>query len=367
MAQFDMTQEMHLSKNEQIYKACLLQLLGDWDPREILRSQEQTLRLNQQFTALLHQHPLEPDRHSLRAMALGGWSIINADRCFAYIGEYDILLERHDRYFPVAPHTHNYLELMCVVHGSCWQNVGGHLSQVQGGDIILLPPGTYHSFTSFSDDCVVYNLSLQLDDFEARFYNLLRQETVISQFLFKTLYTNQHSAYLVFHSGDYLLRDNVLANIWEMQDISSDLTRPMLNVLAEALFLDLLRVCDGSIEVHTEQTDSIGIEQQIMAYIRLRFRTVSLKELSEVFNYSERHISRIVHQSTGMTLGEYLQQFRLDHIAHLLASTDVSIAAAFDQAGVKNRSYFYKIFRNHFGLTPAQYRAAHSSGTNATD
>jgi len=367
MARFNLEQELVLSKNEQLYKALLLELLNGRSEQELLWDQDALQKLNHAFLTQLQTLPLEIDPHLRRAAARGGYNVILRGDCFAYLGEHDVLLERHDRYFPNSFHSHSFLELLCVVHGHCWHIVNDDLRQLQAGDIICLPPGTRHTFSAYSDDCIIYNLSLRLDKFEARFYKLLQQETILSDFLSKTLYTDQKNTWLLFHSRDYLQGDNLLASIWEIQERGDALTAPILNTLAELLFLELLRICSDRIEVCLGSTETAAIEQKLMAYVQLCFRSVTLAELSEVFRYSERHISRIVLQATGMTLGTFLQQLRLEHIAHLLANTDVSIAAAFDQAGVKNRSYFYKIFRNHFGLTPAQYRAAHSSGTNATD
>lgn len=363
MARFDMLQEQILSKNEQIYKHCLQQLLGDCDAQQLLNDSQRFLTLNNLFIEKIHEYPLTMDQRMLRAAQLGDSSFFNAPNCFAYIGESNILLERHDRYFPIAIHSHSFLELMCLVNGHCFHRINDQIRELQTGDIICLPPGTYHTFTSFSDDCIVYNLSIQLDDFEARFYKLLQSGTALASFLSQTLYADRQDTWMIFHSGTYLLEDNPLATIWQLQHTGGSLVPVLLNTFTELFLLELSQLEPEQIEMHLTPAEPAAIDRKLLSYIRLRFRTVTLAELSEVFNYSERHISRIIHQATGSTLGAYLQQLRLEQIAQLLKYPELSIAAVFDLVGVKNRSYFYRIFRNHFGVTPAQYRAAYLSQT----
>ena len=59
-----------------------------------------------------------------------------------------VVLQRHDRYFLVSAHTHNWLELLCVVHGSCAHRVGSATGTLCQGDVLMITPGTQHVFLS---------------------------------------------------------------------------------------------------------------------------------------------------------------------------------------------------------------------------
>ena len=58
----------------------------------------------------------------------------------------------------------------------------------------------------------------------------------------------------------------------------------------------------------------------------------------------------------GIPPKEWIRNRRLEHGAYLLNQTNHSIAEVADQVGFKSRSYFNKVFKNKFGLTPFKYR-----------
>ena len=55
MARFDMEQELKLSKNEQCFKHCLLQLLDSADTLELLQDGPRLQKLSQDFISMLPQ------------------------------------------------------------------------------------------------------------------------------------------------------------------------------------------------------------------------------------------------------------------------------------------------------------------------
>ena len=52
----------------------------------------------------------------------------------------------------------------------------------------------------------------------------------------------------------------------------------------------------------------------------------------------------------------YLNNIRVEKAKELLISSDLSIADIGNQVGFSDQSYFNKIFKEHEGMTPGQYR-----------
>ena len=65
--------------------------------------------------------------------------------------------------------------------------------------------------------------------------------------------------------------------------------------------------------------------------------------------------------SYGKTYTDLLQEKRLSHAAFLLSATSLSITDICIDGGYNNFSYFYKLFRNKFLITPKEYRKEHLS------
>ena len=63
----------------------------------------------------------------------------------------------------------------------------------------------------------------------------------------------------------------------------------------------------------------------ILKYIEQHLNTITLKELSAFFNYSDRQITRILKDYTGKTFTELLQESRLSRACELLKQPNASI------------------------------------------
>ena len=62
--------------------------------------------------------------------------------------------------------------------------------------------------------------------------------------------------------------------------------------------------------------------QKMIRYMETHFSTVTKEELSLIFAYSERQISRLIRAETGFTFREYLTDIRIRYICDMLRHTD---------------------------------------------
>ena len=58
----------------------------------------------------------------------------------------------------------------------------------------------------------------------------------------------------------------------------------------------------------------------------------------------------------GETFIAYLTRRRLETACKLLLETDLKINAICNMIGYKNRTHFYKLFKNYYGKTPNEFR-----------
>ena len=67
-------------------------------------------------------------------------------------------------------------------------------------------------------------------------------------------------------------------------------------------------------------------------------------------------LSRFVKTHTGQTFKELLQTRRLKQAAYLLSHSAVPVEDIISAVGYDNTSYFHRIFKEAYGMTPRQYR-----------
>ncbi|MDT0647610.1 AraC family transcriptional regulator [Zunongwangia sp. F260] len=66
----------------------------------------------------------------------------------------------------------------------------------------------------------------------------------------------------------------------------------------------------------------------------------------------------------SQTVNGYINKVRLDLAQNLLLNTDLSLAEIVDRIGLINKSYFSKIFRDKYAISPSQYRKTYRNSHN---
>ena len=71
---------------------------------------------------------------------------------------------------------------------------------------------------------------------------------------------------------------------------------------------------------------------------------------------SENYLSRLVKQSTGRSVGAWIDIVRIQRAKRLLSSTNHSIIDIAASVGVEDQSYFSRLFKKETGITPSAFR-----------
>lgn len=270
---------------------------------------------------------------------------------------YDTEIYRHMRYLPVNWHSHSFLEVVCVIQGNCTNYIAEQKLHMKEGDICIIAPDTSHAISAFTDDCIIFNIILRTSTFEQAFFGTLSDNDILSDFFMRTLYHSQTHPYLYFRAGTDLELFDYIGYAYEEFKGNRQYKSRMLNSVITAFFITLLRNHGSNVIV--PEVDSHGKDENIifiLKYIQENYCTVTLKELSSFFNYSERQLQRIIKSSTGMSFSENIQKLKMGQAARLLSNPNLSIAAIAEELGYADPGNFRHIFKKYYGVTPLDYR-----------
>ena len=81
-----------------------------------------------------------------------------------------------------------------------------------------------------------------------------------------------------------------------------------------------------------------------------------LQEILKPFYYAKEHICRLFKKYTNMTMTDYLNQKRVLEAANMLLYTRKSIHEIYSSLGISSASYFNKVFKNQYHMTPMKFR-----------
>lgn len=132
-----------------------------------------------------------------------------------------------------------------------------------------------------------------------------------------------------------------------------------VNSMICILMVELLRIyMEASNTQHYLELGNNKLSD-ILNYISAYCSTVTLDQAAEQFHFNPNYLGRIIKHNTGQTFTQVLQATRLKKAARLLSMTDMSISDITHAVGYHNCTHFYKLFRQSYGRSPAEYRAAH--------
>ncbi len=109
-------------------------------------------------------------------------------------------------------------------------------------------------------------------------------------------------------------------------------------------------------EHNTNHPDEDVLQAQLWLQNNMA-KTLSTTEMAQQVGMSTRNFSRRFKQAIGKTPLQYLHDFRLKSAQDLLQSSNLSIGDIADRVGYSDPSYFNKLFRREFSVTPREYRA----------
>lgn len=83
---------------------------------------------------------------------------------------------------------------------------------------------------------------------------------------------------------------------------------------------------------------------------------ISVAHIADAFSYNEQYIGKLFKKHTGKTIKEYLNSERLKKATDLLKKSTYTIAEISAKTGFNNVTYFNRLFKRYYDMSPSEYR-----------
>jgi len=90
-------------------------------------------------------------------------------------------------------------------------------------------------------------------------------------------------------------------------------------------------------------------------------RPIGVAKMAKVAKLSRFHFSRLFREARGISPGQYLYGLRLVFAMRLLQSGEYAVNEVAKRCGFNGPSYFCRVFRQTFGITPGKVVASRVS------
>ena len=97
--------------------------------------------------------------------------------------------------------------------------------------------------------------------------------------------------------------------------------------------------------------------REMMQFIENHYKErISLERLAADANISKSEALRCFKRGIGTTPVKYLIDYRLERAKELLCKTNDTVIRVAADVGIDNTSYFVRIFKKMYGMTPGAFR-----------
>ena len=105
-----------------------------------------------------------------------------------------------------------------------------------------------------------------------------------------------------------------------------------------------------------EEKHPAWFNQLMLRFNDIEYLQGGIPKLMENLNYNQIYINRIFKKTMGMSIGTHLNETRLQFALTYLKTSNLSINDISEILGFSSPSFFYKKFREKYGITPNDYR-----------
>jgi len=264
-------------------------------------------------------------------------------------------IRKHTRFINFPSHKHNYIEFNYVYQGKLTQIIDNKEITLQKGELIFLNQHITHEIQASREEDIIINFIIRPEFFDY-IMTLLDNENIISKFLLTTLYTNYNEGeYLYFKVSERSYIQGLVEKIVTELYTPSIMSKATIKLLVGLLIVELVKNSQD-IEIYSVDNYEKLLIIQSLKYIEEFYKKATLFELSDKLKQPDYKISKLIKKHTKMTFKELLQEKKLAKAIELVKSTNYSIVEIIELVGYENPTYFYKIFKEKFGMTPREYR-----------
>ncbi len=258
---------------------------------------------------------------------------VDAEECYANI-------TRRNSFEMSHLHYHRCYEIYVVIEGEIELVIQDKIFHGGEGDVFLVPEGFFHRTA-----CKKFCLRMVIN-FSREWLNSYFRESTVSELL------KCFDVFLIKLDKKKIAEIRNIGN--KIQDYNHN------DGIHHALWMsEILYTLSENINYNYKESSitSSVLASEILSYVNENYKTLfEIGEIAEKFYISKVYLSRIFKKYTGVTVMTYLNNCKMKSAHSMLVETKKPISEIADECGFTSPSYFSKVFKKVYRMSPVEYR-----------
>ncbi len=266
-----------------------------------------------------------------------------------------ISLRPHTRFVHFPLHTHNYVEMVYMCQGQTHHLIDGNEVVLRAGELLILNQHAAQEIFPAGEEDIAVNFIIWPQFFDTALHMLGEEDNPIRDFLVGCLRDGRGGmSYLHFEVAGVLPIQNLLENlVWTL--VNRQPNKRSINQLTMGLLF--LQLVNHTETLHVEPSfASQQLMLQVLRFVEERYRDGKLQDIAAELHYDQCWLSREIKRRSGKNFTALVQDKRLNQAAFLLKTTNMKVSEISESVGYENLSYFHRLFRERYGVSPHRYR-----------
>lgn len=257
------------------------------------------------------------------------------------------------------PHCHNEVELNFVEQGAMTYLFGGQRARVEAGQIALFWATIPHQVIDADAQTTLHWMTVPLATFlQWQLPAALAQQVMCGRFVV----SQDEECTRPCRSDQALFRqwyEDLRQNADEYRKIVLLEVEARLHRLGLAIAAHNHPPAEQFAPGTTHASGELSKVERIASFIAEHYtEPLSIERIAQVVHLHPNYTTSVFHKSFGMSIVNYITQYRVAHAQRLLVTTDENISTIALAAGFGSMSHFYCVFTKICAQSPAAYRAA---------
>lgn len=266
-------------------------------------------------------------------------------------------------FFDVPMHWHEELELIVIKKGRGCVTLDLEKRVVEAGQIVIVLPGQLHAISQYQQE------SMEYENIIFRPEMLYAKESDICTIEFFEPYREGRILYSGWIDGTKNYHLEMTECVKKMDTLCDERPRGYQIGLKGWLnqFFFILFSNEEPRKADIGKEKSRIKMKQILKKIETDYqKPLDIEEMAEFAGYSESHFMKFFKNHMGTPFIQYLNEYRLTMAARRLLGSEEDVLTVALDTGFANVSYFNRLFKQRFRMTPLEYRKIRSRSSLST-